>query len=105
MTTPSFTFETSITRGRYEREYDLEVTYTVTPFIGATHVQPAEGGEVEVLTVTSLGASIDLTADEDETIYQACCDRAEADLAEWYAEQDDDRADYGRDDSDERKAA
>lgn len=99
---PTFTFYTSVERGRYEREFELEVTYTVTPRVAATRWQPEEGGEVEILEVTHNDCLFETTSDEDDGIQDAAERRADADLAAWRDDQDCDDADYRRD---ERRAA
>lgn len=45
---------------------DVEVYYTITPFIPATYWQPAEGGEVEVESVVIDGIDITDTLSTDQ---------------------------------------
>lgn len=79
-----------------EVEIALQVTYSVTPFIpekGPTYScggQPAEGGEVEVISVTLDGHEETLADAEEELIQQACEERA----ADDWAEEEWARADY-----------
>ncbi len=82
--TPTFEFTTYIYRGRNEREIEIDVEYTATPIVPAVlygdYPQPAEGGEVEVLSVKHNGAPFALTAEEDARVYDQACDRADDDL-------------------------
>jgi hypothetical protein len=92
--THKFTFTTYLYRGPREIEHEVEVTYSVSPYRAATMEQPAEGGEVEILSVKG----VDYTSrDEDDGLYDQACDRANEDLAEWHAEQEEYRADAIRD--------
>jgi len=43
----SYTFWAELVRDGEDVEVDVQ--YTCTPFIPATHTQPAEGGEIEIL--------------------------------------------------------
>lgn len=88
-----FTFTTYLTRGKMEREYEVEVTYSVTPFVAATHMQPAEGGEVEILSTRVLTPGPEawpVTDYEFDYLHTEACDRADDDLADYAA----DHADY-----------
>ena len=91
-----FTFTTYIYRGSTEREFPVEVTYTVSPFVPARtygpaeNCYPAEGGEVEVLDAKLIGHSYPLTEDEWDRIQEDCENRAGDDLADAEA----DRGDY-----------
>ena len=38
---------------RGDGELELSVTYTITPILLATYWHPAEGGEVELISVTN----------------------------------------------------
>lgn len=94
----TFTFETSITRDDYD--IDVRVTYSATPFIAATWMQPAEGGEVEirdVVLINRTAATEPLTDAEDEKLLAECEDRARSDLAEQAADYDDYLYDQHRD--------
>ena len=87
-----FQFETAIERG--DDEIELRVTYSVTPFIAATYWQPAEGGEVELISAKFTGvdaASLPspLTDAEEAMILRKCEERAEADLGDEAAEEAD----------------
>lgn len=79
-----------------EAEIELQVTYSVTPYVpaqGPTYAsggQPAEGGEVELISVTLDGREETLTDAEESAILQACEERAADDLADYAS----DRADY-----------
>lgn len=102
MTSYKFTFDTSFSRETArggEIDFDVEVEYSVSAFIPATHMQPAEGGEVEILSVRNgfCGGLIDLTDDEEGLIYDEACDRADADIADYLAELAEYRADMIRD--------
>jgi len=94
MATHIFTFTTYLLRGRNEVEHEVEVTYGVTDRVAATHDQPTEGGEVEILSVKGVD---DTTREEDDRLYDEACDRADSDLAEWHAERDEYMADQARD--------
>lgn len=74
---PQFQFYTSVTRGRAEREFELEVTYTV----GADN-------EVELLSVTHNDHLFETTADEDDRLHTLACNRADEDMAAWADDQD-----------------
>ena len=83
--THKFTFTTYLYRGPREIEHEVEVTYSV---------DAREGGPVEILSVKG----VDYTSrDEDDGLYDQACDRANEDLAEWHAEQEEYRADAIRD--------
>jgi hypothetical protein len=79
-----FTFDTEIERGDFDVE--LRVTYSVTPFVAARlygdYPQPAEGGEVELISVQHNGKPFKLADEEEEAILQECADRAASDMAE-----------------------
>lgn len=92
----TFQFTDYLYRGRMEREIEVIVTYTVTDRIPATYWQPAEGGEVEVISVKHNGAEIDTTREEDDLLYDHACDRADEDLADLYADRDEYRAEMRR---------
>jgi hypothetical protein len=90
MATHTFTFETDLLRGPNEVEIEIEVTYSISAFVPATYWQPAEGGEVEIISVKRNGAEFSTTREEDDILYDRACDRADEDMAEWHAE----RAEY-----------
>lgn len=79
---------------RGDEEIELAVIYDVSPFIPAVlygdYPQPAEGGEVEVISVKHKGAEFRLTDDEEAALQTACEERAQSDIeaeasdaAEW----------------------
>ncbi len=72
------------------REVELVVTYSVTPFVGATYWQPAEGGEVEIVSVTHAGREVELSDAEMD----ALADMAQARAPDDWAENEADHADY-----------
>lgn len=81
----------------HEELGEIEVTYSVTPFIDQTYWQPAEGGEVEIITITRNGKSVDLT---DNLIYKmekAASARAQQDMSDAYADECDYRYEEYRD--------
>lgn len=45
---------------------DVEIYYTISPFVPATYWQPAEGGEVEIESVVIDGADITDTLSVDQ---------------------------------------
>lgn len=101
----TFTFTAYITRGRMEREYELDVTYSVTPHVPATYWQPAEGGEVEILDVRHNGALFATTREEDDQLYDAACERVDDDLADLADDWAEYRAEARRDALEDRRAA
>lgn len=78
-----FTFDTAIERG--DDEIEVRVAYEVSPFISATYWQPAEGGEVEIISITP----DTLTEAEEEKVYAECEARAPEDEADAYADHQD----------------
>ena len=90
-----FTFTTSIERD--DSEIDVKVTYDVTPFRAATYWQPAEGGEVELISVKCAGAEFTLTDAEETALLAECEARAPQDIAEEAAEAAEWRAQSRRD--------
>lgn len=64
------------------REVELVVTYSVTPFIAATYWQPAEGGEVELISIKHGGQPITLTDAEEDALLKRAEARAADDLGE-----------------------
>lgn len=84
-----FPFDTSIERG--DDEIDLRVIYSVTPFVAATYWQPAEGGEVEIISAEFIGVDAanmpsPLTDAEEAALLTQCEERAQSDLANEEAE-------------------
>lgn len=88
MTAPTFYFTTYLTRGRYEREIEVEAEYTI------------EYHEVTLLEARDLTDGGHIESDyEWDSVYCAACDRAEEDYAEWladYGEYLNDLRDYER---------
>ena len=73
--------------GRYE--YALAVTYRVNRYYPATHWQPAEGGDCEIISVLLDGEEFELTQAEEERLQQDCIDDANErgeEAADRYAE-------------------
>ena len=61
------TFDREITIEIDGEDVEVAVEYTASPIIGATYWQPAEGGEIEILTVTISGTNKEVEFDtEDE---------------------------------------
>jgi len=79
-----FSFDTSIERS--DDEIDLRVVYSVTPYVAATYWQPAEGGEVEIISVRKDGLPFVLTDAEEAALLTECEERAQGDLANEEAE-------------------
>lgn len=72
-----------------QRELALDVTYKINRFYPATHLQPAEGGDCEILSVLLDGEEFDLTQDEEDALQMACQQDADErlnDEAEYRAE-------------------
>ena len=59
-----------------QREYALDVTYQVNPYYAATHLQPAEGGDCEIVSVMLDGDDFDLTQSEKDALQIACIEDA-----------------------------
>jgi hypothetical protein len=90
-----FPFNTTIEVG--DDEIELAVIYDVTPFIPARlygdYPQPAEGGEVEIISVRHNGADYVLTDAQEAALLTECEERAQSDIsaeedaaAEWCAQ-------------------
>lgn len=79
-----FPFTTWIERG--DDEIELRVVYDVTPLIPARlygdYPQPAEGGEVEIISVKRDGQVFDLTDAEEAKLQTECEERSGEDMAE-----------------------
>jgi hypothetical protein len=60
----TFAFTAYIYRGRSEREYPVEVTYTVTPGRPADFFGPAEDEQVEIVSAVLIGDSYPLATEE-----------------------------------------
>jgi len=93
--THRFTFDTLVTRG--DEEIEVRVTYSVSPFIDATYWQPAEGGEVEIISVRANGQEIALTDAEETKIFEEAQNRAQDDLRDEAAAEADWRYQERRD--------
>jgi hypothetical protein len=73
-----FPFETSVERDG--KEIDVSVIYSVTPYVPATYWQPAEGLEVELISVKRDGKEFNLTDKEEGEIIEECERRALQDI-------------------------
>ena len=97
MTRQTFSFTSYVYRGPCEREYEVEVTYSVTPgspaILYGPCPQPADDGEVEIISAT---CEVDLTEEDYDRFYDDACDRADDDLAEYHAEAAEYRAEMIR---------
>lgn len=82
---------------RGDEEIELAVIYDVSPFVPAAlygdYPQPAEGGEVEIISVKCDGADFGLYPHEEAALQNACKERAGSDIeaeasdaAEWRAQ-------------------
>lgn len=85
-----FLFPTAIERG--DDEIELAVIYSASPRVAATYWQPAEGGEVELVSIrnAATGDEIDLTDAEEAALIDECAARMDQDFADDAA----DRADW-----------
>ncbi len=90
-----FSFTHYLERG--DDEIELSVIYAGTPFVDATYWQPAEGGEVELISVKHNGVEFDLTQAEEDALLQVCAERVFDDFAEEAAEAAEWRAQDRRD--------
>ena len=84
-----FPFTTVIERG--DDEIEVRVVYSVTPFVAATYWQPAEGGEVEIISAKFVGVNAGsmpspITDAEYDALTEEAQGRAQSDLAEEAAE-------------------
>ena len=95
MTARRFTFWHYIERG--DDELELFVTYSGTRHVPATYWQPAEGGEVELISVTHNDAEVALTDAEESTLIDVCQQRVGSDFAEYDADAAEYRAESRRD--------
>jgi len=68
---PQFTFTSYILRGRTEREYAVEVTYSV------------EDEDVQIVRAV---CEVPLTGEDYNVLHDQACDRAGKDIAEWLAD-------------------
>lgn len=90
-----FPFDTTIERD--DSEIEIHVIYDVTPFVAATYWQPAEGGEVEIISVRHGGKPFDLTDAEEAALLQECEERAGDDMEQERAAEADYRYQEYRD--------
>lgn len=82
-----FTFTAELER--IEDCLEIEVSYTITPDIAATRWQPAEGGDIEIDSVTHEGRELPLSEDELEWLADVCAGRSRGDMLEEAAEYGD----------------
>lgn len=79
-----FPFTHYIERG--DEEIELAVIYDVSAYHEATRWQPAEGGEVEIISVKCDGKEFGLYPHEEAALQKACEERAGSDIEEEAAE-------------------
>lgn len=86
-----FPFTHYIERG--DDEIELSVIYDGTRPVAATYWQPAEGAEVELISIRHNGAHFDLTDAEESALLEVCAERVGSDFheedcaaAEWRAQ-------------------
>ena len=91
-----FPFTHYIERG--DDDIELSVIYSVTPFIDATYWQPAEGGEVEIISVKHGGSEFNLTDAEEAALLTVCEERAGEDISDERAAASEWRDQQRRDD-------
>ena len=72
-----FTFTTEITLS--DGEAEVEITYSVSPYYPATREQPAEGGEIELISVMRDGIELKLTDEIEAELLEKCEARAQQD--------------------------
>lgn len=65
------------------REIELVVTYSMTAPVPATYWQPAEGGEIEIVSVKHNGRPFRLSEEEEDALAEQAAKRAHLD---WEAE-------------------
>lgn len=92
--THTFTFTAYLERR--ETEYEVEVTYSASPSVAATWEQPAEGGEIEIISVKSNGVEMATTRNEDDILYDIACARSVEDWIDYQEDHAQVRADYQR---------
>ena len=84
MSTRRFQFTVDHMVGR--REIELVVTYSMTPPIAAQlygdYPHPAEGGEVEIVSVEHAGQSFKLSQEEEDALLEQAIERSADDWAE-----------------------
>jgi len=75
-----------------DQPVEVEITYSISPYWPATRHQPAEGGEVELVSVTRAGVEIELTDQQEAEVLEKVEANARQDLAEHMAEAAEARA-------------
>jgi len=84
----SYTFTTFIQRG--DDELELCVIYSVSPYIAQTHLQPAEGGDCEIISARWQKILPEpLTDAEYEALQIECEERAGSDERDAAADHED----------------
>ena len=100
---PQFTFDTTIERD--DESLDVTVTYEVSAYVPARlygdYPQPAEGGEVEIVSVVPCGTprgtpEMKLSNKEMQELIEAAQERSDDDLADEEAAEGDYRYDMMR---------
>jgi len=96
-----FPFDTTIERG--DEEIEVRVIYDITPLIPARlygdYPQPAEGGDVEIISIRRDGKPFVLTDAEEGALLNECIERSGEDMAEEAAAAAEWRAQARRDDA------
>lgn len=64
------------------REVELVVTYSMTAPVAATYWQPAEGGEIEIVSVKHDGREITLSEAEEDALVEQAIARSVSDWEE-----------------------
>lgn len=77
------TFKFTAYLERNETEIEVEVIYSASPSIAATWEQPAEGGEIEIISVKANGVEFVTTLSEDDRLYDLACERSVEDWKDW----------------------
>lgn len=95
MSARQFSFHVDHMVGR--RELELLVTYSVTPPVAATYWQPAEGAEVEIISVEHNDKPFPLSEEEEDALLEQAVGRAMDDLANDAADEADYRYEQYRD--------
>lgn len=96
----TFTFDTFIER--YNGELAVTVSYTVSPFYPATRTQPAEGGEIEIISAEfadsdAANMPAPITEAEHDALRIQCQQRAQSDIDDAKAAAAEYRAETRRD--------
>jgi hypothetical protein len=79
------------------REIELRVTYSMTAPVAATYWQPAEGAEVEIVSIKHDGQPFEVSEAEEDALLEQAKDRAHDDWEEDIAAEAEWRADQRRD--------